>query len=592
MNKEQQPNRLFLQVVLFFTLAVIVIGLMTYVSQRASSNSTVQAQTESLASDIADETILAIREYPAYPWLIDYWYAHADELDIEYDAEYGPGTKTEEKYAELTGRCPDLHLRYADARTLEALDPADQKLCAEIIYSWICYRIDQIKRAYHVDFLFCVVTDEACTTQFFLFSGADAGAVRGTDYEQVYTLGTTVEVSESQMEAMLAAKKDSSSLADAGNYADYYAYMEKVGEHDIQIGLTYDKTDLLSSVSRNTVQGTVSAVTYLVILALVFMILVYYYVLHPLKTVQENIRLYTETKDSTMVAANLTDVRPNNEIGQLSKDVTALAKEIDDHLHEIESITAEKERVSTELAMATKIQTSMLPNIYPAYPDRREFDICANMDPAREVGGDFYNYFLIDTDHLFFTIADVSGKGVPAALFMMASTIMLANSAYTGRTPSQILTDTNNLLCYKNQEKMFVTVWVAILEISTGKLTMANAGHEYPLLKSTDGKFSQLRQKHGFVLGAMENMRYTDSVLMLKPGDSIFLYTDGVPDAVNTDMDMFGKDRILAALNEDPDAAPHAHLQRVKKAVEIFSVNADQFDDQTMLCIQYKGPAH
>ncbi len=248
-------------------------------------------------------------------------------------------------------------------------------------------------------------------------------------------------------------------------------------------------------------------------------------------------------------------------------------------------------RIKSELDLATRIQADMLPNIYPAFPDRREFDIYAAMDPAKEVGGDFYDFFLIDDDHLCMVMADVSGKGVPAALFMMASKIILANNAMAGKSPAQILTAANAAVCAHNREEMFVTVWLGILEISTGKLTAANAGHEYPILKHADGAYELIKDKHGFVIGGMDGVRYGEYELTLEPGAALFLYTDGVPEATDAEGAMFGTERLLAALNAAPAAAPDAVLQNVRAAVDDFVKGAEQFDDLTMLAFKYMGAA-
>ncbi|MBQ9458661.1 MAG: serine/threonine-protein phosphatase [Oscillospiraceae bacterium] len=243
----------------------------------------------------------------------------------------------------------------------------------------------------------------------------------------------------------------------------------------------------------------------------------------------------------------------------------------------------------TELNLATNIQAGMLPRTFPPFPDRTEFDVYASMDPAREVGGDFYDIFLVDDDHLCLVIADVSGKGVPAALFMMASKIILADKAMAGMSPAQILAETNDRICTKNKAEMFVTVWLGILEISTGKLTAANAGHEYPAIRRADGGFELLKDKHGFVIGGMEGARYREYELMLEPGAKLFVYTDGVPEATDASNGMFGTDRMLEALNEEPDAAPERILKNVRRAVDDFVKDAEQFDDMTMLCIEYRG---
>ena len=246
-------------------------------------------------------------------------------------------------------------------------------------------------------------------------------------------------------------------------------------------------------------------------------------------------------------------------------------------------------RIESELNLATRIQADMLPNIYPAFPDRSEFDIYATMNPAKEVGGDFYDFFLVDDNHLCIVMADVSGKGVPAALFMMASKIILANNAMMGKTPAQILYDTNAAICSNNREEMFVTVWIGILEISTGKLTAANAGHEYPALMHANGSFELFKDKHGFVIGGMEGAKYREYEIQLEPGSKLFLYTDGVPEATDAEAKMFGAERMLEALNQDTTAAPDQILKHVRSAVDRFVKEAEQFDDLTMLCMEYKG---
>ena len=250
---------------------------------------------------------------------------------------------------------------------------------------------------------------------------------------------------------------------------------------------------------------------------------------------------------------------------------------------------AEKERINSELRMANQIQAGVLPSDFPAFPDRSEFDIYASMDPAKEVGGDFYDFFLIDDDHLCMLIADVSGKGVPASLFMMVNKTILKNTALLGRTPGEILTRTNSLVCEDNKMEMFVTVWLGILEISTGRLVAANAGHEYPVLMRSGEAFALYKDKHGFVLGGMEGIKYKEYSLTLSPGDKLFLYTDGVPEATNSEQQLFGTDRMLEALNEEKDASPEKLLKNVRAAVDGFVREAEQFDDLTMLCLEYRG---
>ncbi len=283
------------------------------------------------------------------------------------------------------------------------------------------------------------------------------------------------------------------------------------------------------------------------------------------------------------------NIRTGDEIENLSLVMADMERDMGKQVSELLHITAEKERIGTELTMASSIQESMLPSIYPAFPERPEIDIYASMDPAKEVGGDFYDFFLVDDDHLCMVMADVSGKGVPAALFMMASKIILANYANMGKSPAQILTDTNAAICSNNREEMFVTVWLGILELSTGKLTAANAGHEYPALMQPGSGFELFKDKHGFVIGGMEGVRYREYEVQLQPGAKLFLYTDGVPEATSAEKELFGTERMLAALNEDTAAPPEEMLKNVRRAVDAFVKEAEQFDDLTMLGLEYKG---
>ena len=328
---------------------------------------------------------------------------------------------------------------------------------------------------------------------------------------------------------------------------------------------------------------------YQIILAIICSIGILFLVLKPLKKVQKSIRRYKQTKDSSSVTAELREIKSRNEIGDLSDDVIELAHEIDDYIDEIQHITAEKERIETELALAEEIQESMLPSKFPPFPDRHEFDIYAAMDPAREVGGDFYDFFLIDDDHLCLVMADVSGKGIPAALFMMSSMIVIKNSTMLGMSPAKVLESANEALLTNNEAEMFVTVWIGILEISTGKLTAANGGHEYPTIRKPGGKYELLQDVHGFVVGGMAGMKFKEYELQLEPGTSIFLYTDGVPESTNKNEVLFGNERMLDALNREPDACPEKVLANVRDSIDAFVQDAEQFDDLTMLCIQYNG---
>lgn len=245
------------------------------------------------------------------------------------------------------------------------------------------------------------------------------------------------------------------------------------------------------------------------------------------------------------------EIHTGDELENLIYNLGKMEKELSHYEQNLMKITAEKERINIEVSLATKIQASMLPHIFPPYPHRHEFDIYASMNPAKEVGGDFYDFFLVDDNHLAIIMADVSGKGIPAALFMMASKILISNYTMMDFSPHEILEHANETICKSNEMKMFVTVWMGILEISTGKVVAANAGHEYPVLRQPDGKFELFKDKHGFVIGGIKGRKYNEYEFTMQKGSTLFLYTDGVPEATNVNDELFGTKRLVETLNQN-----------------------------------------
>ncbi len=283
------------------------------------------------------------------------------------------------------------------------------------------------------------------------------------------------------------------------------------------------------------------------------------------------------------------DIRTGDEIEALNDSFNYMLDELCIYIDNLSKVTAEKERIGAELNIATQIQADMLPRIFPPFPDRKEFDLYASMDPAKEVGGDFYDFFLVDQDHIALVMADVSGKGVPAALFMVIAKTLIKNQAQLGRSPSEILKNVNDQLCEGNEAELFVTVWLAVIEISTGRGLAANAGHEHPVLRRANGQYELVQYRHSPAVATMEGLKFREHEFLLHPGDSLFVYTDGVPEATNAKNELFGTDRMLAALNAEADASPERILKNVRESVDAFVKEAEQFDDLTMLCLRYDG---
>ncbi len=282
----------------------------------------------------------------------------------------------------------------------------------------------------------------------------------------------------------------------------------------------------------------------------------------------------------------LGDISKITEIAGLAHSVDTMETDMLNYIDNLTAITAEKERIGAELSVARTIQENSIPNDFPAFPEIDAFDIYASMTPAKEVGGDFYNFFLIDEDRLAFVIGDVSGKGVPAALFMMVTNILISHRTRMGGTPAQILEFLNDTICSRNNAEMFVTLWLGILEISTGKVIAANAGHDDAAVYRSSGEFELFKTKHNIVVGAIPKIKFTDYEIQLNKGDKLFLYTDGVPEATDKDNRMFTVDNMLKALNENKNKSPKDILEGVRESVNAFVGEAPQFDDLTMLCIE------
>ncbi len=292
--------------------------------------------------------------------------------------------------------------------------------------------------------------------------------------------------------------------------------------------------------------------------------------------------------EENKISKQLGKVSKISEISTLSKSIDKMEKEMMEYIKNITNLTKDKERISSELNVASAIQENSIPNIFPPFPERKEFEIYASMTPAKEVGGDFYDFFLIDDDHLALVMADVSGKGIPAALFMMVTKILVSDRALMGGTPAEILKFVNDRICEHNKVNMFVTLWLGILELSTGKLVASNAGHEKPIICNQNKNFEIIQDDRSIVLGAFEKSKYKNYEIKLNPNDKIFLYTDGIPEATNQENQMFGIKNMLQTLNYYKERTPEKIIEGMKKSINKFVGNSNQFDDLTMMCVELK----
>ena len=275
------------------------------------------------------------------------------------------------------------------------------------------------------------------------------------------------------------------------------------------------------------------------------------------------------------------DVRSNEEFASLSDDINMTVDTLKRYIDEAAA------RIDKELEFARKIQHAALPSVFPPYPKRKDFSIYASMDTAKEVGGDFYDFYMLGEDKLAFLVADVSGKGIPAAMFMMTAKTLIKGFAETGLEVNEVFTQSNAKLCEGNEADMFVTAWMGILDLKTGVLSYANAGHNPPALRSRDGDYAFVRSRPNLILAGMDGVQYRKHELQLRPGDELYLYTDGVTEAQNLSNELFGEQRLLSSLNEAKGMSVEEICKKVKADVDIFAGAADQFDDITMLSIKW-----
>ncbi len=378
-----------------------------------------------------------------------------------------------------------------------------------------------------------------------------------------------------------------------------YAYSEESGAHTtaglavrdgkgtIVAILGVEKAMTRLENARNTyVKHVVTGVLIAVCLFLLaYSAFLYREMLTPILAVTDEAKRFADTGAPSDA---LLSIQKTDEIGVLAKAVHKMESDIVKYMENLTAVTAEKERIGAELSIATQIQADMLPSIFPAFPERPEFDIYATMNPAKEVGGDFYDFFMVDERHLAVVMADVSGKGVPAALFMVIGKTLIKDHTQPGRDLGDVFTEVNDLLCESNSEGLFITAFEGVLDLVSGEFTFVNAGHEIPFISKEGGGFEPYKIRAGFVLAGMEGMRYHCGSLRLEPGDRLFQYTDGVTEATNRDKELYGMERLKEILCRHAGEPPEALLTHIKRDIDAFVGEAPQFDDITMLCMEYR----
>ena len=462
-------------------------------------------------------------------------------------------------------------------------------------YRYVLYQLDELCNSSGSSFVYVILPDRTDYAHItFLFSTKDHSAdyplfdfgyVRETTNEEYMTKYRAICEGGSQKEVVVRDK----GIISTDPHITVMVPLTG-SDHEVKGILCVQKQmSALAEVRRNYYFRVFFISTILVIMMILGQgVYLNNTLLRPIKRVTAEATRFSE--ENTVSKEKLGDkLKRTDEIGKLAGSIDHMEEQIHDYVQNLMKVTAENERIGAELNVATQIQADMLPNVFPAFPDRNEFDIHATMVPAKEVGGDFYDFFLIDQDHLALVMADVSGKGVPAALFMVIAKTLIKSVALQGQfTPAEVLSQVNNQLIEGNEASLFVTVWFCIVELSTGNCISANAGHEHPVIRRAGGDFAPDTYPHDPPLAIVDGLPFREHEFSLNPGDSLFVYTDGIPEATNSADEQYEESRMLKALNENPDAGPREILEAVHRSVKAYVGGAPQFDDMTMLCIKLK----
>ena len=505
-------------------------------------------------------------------------------LSLSFGIAHVYRAQMEEEYSKTAFDTAAIAASMIDGNSIRGYRDTLQK---DDYYEFVRQKLNTIRSTVGLKYLYVVIPEDV---QFYIWDTGNEGD------EGICDLGDTDEFYGGGYEVMHAAFSKNAEKTILITNNDVYGYlasayvpiMDSKGEPAALASVDIS----LDEINRQINGFVLVVVTISFAVLLLSSILYYYYIrrilINPISILHSDTeKLVREKMDDLESFRNR--VQTGDELEELGSSFEFMTHELNAYIKNLAAVTAEKERIGAELNVATQIQADMLPRIFPAFPNRRDFDIYATMTPAKEVGGDFYDFFLVDDDHIALVMADVSGKGVPAALFMVIAKTLIKNHAMAGESPSEILANVNEQLCEGNEAELFVTVWLAIIELSTGKGIAANAGHEHPALRRKDGNYELVVYRHSPAVAAMEGMRFKEHEFELHPGDALFVYTDGVAEATDADYKLYGTDRMLKALNSEPLASPEELLKNVRSDIDVFVGEADQFDDITMLGFSYFG---
>lgn len=579
---------------ILFTLTTLINGFFIWRMGNSNYMNVLQINT---ACDLA-QVRSDMERYNSLSWLLDYWQDRGKEMNLTGDAK--------ERDVEVATVLAELGV--ADARHVTdaqaaGLTEVQQRRFAEHCYLDIhrCFQV--IKANMGMESLYCAsYSTTNATTAFPIFQGVDDSAT--TANEITYALGAEWPFNLSLHPAILESLSSAEdrpffeTVTFVGDNVDRFVGFLPVivdGEIRCHICATYTTAGLQEAILEEMRGFELANAIIMVVSAAVLLVLGQRY-LRKLAQVQTEVRTYRKTKDTDAIVQGLLAVHANNEVGRLADDISQMAVELDRYTKETAQLSAERERINTELELAALIQKTSLPSVFPPFPERHDFGLFASMEPAREVGGDFYDFFFVSKNKLAIIVADVSDKGIPAALFMMRTKAAIKDLAMEGLAVNEVMEHTNSDLWADNEAGMFVTVWLGILDLRTGTMEYVHAGHTCPVLIK-DGTAAYVRNKCDFIVGALPGGSFHRQELHLNRGDALFLYSDGVTEALSVNKRLYGPDRLANVLSQEALVAPSADANEyceaiclaVKDDVANFAEGAEQSDDITMLCLRYEG---
>ncbi|MCR5107399.1 MAG: PP2C family protein-serine/threonine phosphatase [Lachnospiraceae bacterium] len=583
-NKNSLYRKFILMFFIFIAIAIIVSVLSIYFVMKKLYN---DRYTE-LLQDINSSFVTQINDdIDEFVFLQEYFKENKDKLEIPFEYPDNADEAWVEFSRAFTSKYPGKV--YPADIGFNELDEETKLLFARYKYLYWINIFDKIKKDYGLDYAYYIYPIEEEGYMCYMFDGPREETV--VDGKSLLLLGYEAFEDRDKHKNMWIAYetgKDSGKMDVYDNeYGHVYTYTTPVIYNDEVLGLVL--TDVSFNYISSEIFGAVSGLAIVLIIILgIFSVLmlnqVRYLIISRILKLQLLVNQYSATKDVEIADLLTKDSAHNDEISALSERFSEMIRKLKDYMDDLQAVTAEKERIGAELNIATEIQASMLPRLFPAFPDRKEFTLYATMDPAKEVGGDFYDFFMIDESHIALVMADVSGKGVPAALFMAISKALIKDNAQLKNDPAEVLRNVNEQLCESNGADLFVTVWLGIVDISSGRVTFCDAGHEYPVLLHCDGSHELIKPaKKKMPVGTLEGIQYINSETAMKPGDTIFLYTDGVPEATNSKNELYGMNRVESFFENNAIDNPEDLLALIKKDVNEFVGDAPQFDDMTML---------